>query len=443
MHTVLESEHRFPMSTSLKRESPPPKAAAKLAPGELRQFILLGIPSLGLSLAATTQNAYVPVLARDLTSSHVVIGALVSGEGFFSLLLPIWIGAASDRVKTRLGPRLPFMIVTAPIAALALACTPLARSIPALVVAVGVYFLAYFTYFAPYRALVSDLVPREHGGRVNAVVGIFRATGMGCALVGGALLLHLWKPLPYLVAASMLIVTTAISVLALRRDAARAPAEVPKASATERVWSLIRDHADIRRFIVANLLWQLTETGLRAFIVLYLTRGLRTSFSFAALAMGIVAAGAIVAAPVAGKLADRYGPIRVMRPTLAVFGIGLCTATFAPSLGWLLAELPIVGFGGAMALSLPYAILMRMMPRESHGAAAGLFDVSSGAGSILGPLLTGAAIDVLRPLFESTKGYAAMWAVIGTATLLSIPLLKERPHRDAVEEPLAGTERRL
>ena len=77
-----------------------------------------------------------------------------------------------------------------------------------------------------------------------------------------------------------------------------------------------------------------------------------------------------------------------------------------------------------MALSMPYTILMRIMPRESHGASAGLFDVSSGAGSLLGPLLTGVAIDVLHPLFASTDGYAAMWPVIGTSTLLSIAFLK-------------------
>lgn len=399
--------------------------SAKLPPGELRKFVLLGVPALGLSIAATTLNAYVPVLARELTSSRAVIGALVSGEGFVSLLLPIWIGAASDRAGTRLGARLPFMVGTAPLAALALACIPFARSIPVLVVEVGVYYLAYFTYYAPYRALESDLVSRQHSGRANAVQGIFRALGMGSGLVGGALLLRLWRPLPYWVAAVILVLTTAVSVLGLRRLAARTTPEAPEGSAASRVWSLIRDHRDIRRFIAANVLWQLTQTGLRAFIVLYLIHGLRLSFSFAAFAMGIVAAAALLAAPVAGKLADRYGPAVVMRVVLAVFGVGLWTATFTRSTAWLLAVLPIAGLGGAMALSMPYTILMRIMPRESHGASAGLFDVSSGAGSLLGPLVTGVAIDVLHPLFASTDGYAAMWPVLGTSTLLSIPLIED------------------
>jgi len=398
--------------------------STKLPSGELRKFVLIGVPALGLSIAATTLNAFVPVLARELTSSRAVIGALVSGEGCVSLLLPIWIGAASDRVETRLGARLPFMIGTAPVAALALACMPFARSIPVLAVAVGIYYLAYFTYYAPYRALESDLVSRQHSGRANAVVGIFRVLGMGGGLVGGALLLQLWKPLPFWGAAAILILTTAVAVVGLRRLATRKSPDAPEGSAATRVWSLIRDHADIRCFMMANVLWQLTQTGLRAFIVLYLTQGLHRSFSFAAFAMGMVGAAAIIAAPVAGKLADRYGPFVVMRVVLVVFGIGLWIPTFTRSIVWLLAVLPITGLGGAMALSMPYTILMRIMPRESHGASAGLFDVSSGAGSLLGPLLTGVAIDVLHPLFASTDGYAAMWPVIGTSTLLSIAFLK-------------------
>lgn len=398
-------------------------------PGELREFLLIGAPALGLSLAATTLNAYVPVLAHELTQSRFFVGALVSGEGVVALLFPIWIGAASDRVRTRFGPRLPFMIAMAPLAAIALVCAPFMRSILALVIALAVYYFAYFAYYAPYRALESDLVARAESGRVNGIQGMFRGAGMGVGLVGGALMFHLWKPLPYVVAAVVLLATTAIATLGLRARAASRKVDAPTRSPGAQVWALVRERSDIRRFILANVLWMLTETGLRAFIVLYLTRGLRLSFSFAALAMTVVAGGALVAAPLAGKIADRYGPVRVMRAMLAVFGVGLGVATFTKSTVWLLIEMPFVGMGGAMALSLPYAILMRMMPRESHGASAGLFDVSSGAGSLLGPLVTGAAIDLFRPQFASTDGYAAMWPVLSVATLLSIPLLKARDER--------------
>jgi MFS family permease len=180
--------------------------------------VLLGIPALGLGLAATTLTAYLPVLARELTRSHLLIGTLVGGEGLVALLLPVWVGAASDRVHRRLGRRIPFLLVTAPVAAAALAVAPFGRSILVLAVASFGFFVADFAYCAPYRALYSDLVPRAQSGRAQGIQGIFLGAGMGSALVGGALLLQLWRALPFIVAASVLLATTLVAATRLHHE---------------------------------------------------------------------------------------------------------------------------------------------------------------------------------------------------------------------------------
>jgi MFS family permease len=398
--------------------------AEPLSRRDRRLFVVLGAPSMGLSFATTVLATYLPVLARAFTGSTTVIGALVGGEGFVALLLPIWIGAWSDRVDTRLGRRLPFVLVTGPLACAALALLPFAPSLLVLAIAVGIFYLGYFTYYAPYRALYADLVPKEKSGRAQGVAGIFREAGLGGALVGGSLLLGLWRPLPFLLAAFTLAATTVTLAVGLRHtDLRRAPSPRGE-SALAQTWSLLRDHRDIRWFAVGNALWETTLGGLKAFIVLYLTRGLGKSMLFSAAVMGVVAAVALVASPLAGKLADRYGAVHVMKIALLVFGLGLLVPAVSTSATVLVAALPFIGFGAVTALTLPYALLMRMMPAESHGAAAGLYDVSGGVGTLLGPLLTGAAIDALGPLFSSTKGYGAMWPVISAAALLGILALQ-------------------
>ena len=401
--------------------SPAHRRERPLSRDERILYVLLGVPGLGLSLGVTTLAAYVPVLARNRTDSRTLIGALVGCEGLVALLLPIWVGALSDRLHSRLGKRIPFLLATAPVAAFALVMLPLARSFALLALFVSIFYVGYFTYYAPYRALYSDLVPVEQSGRAQGILGTFRGAGMGSALVGGALLLPIWPGLPFAVSAFVLLATTGVFLLRrLRREQGERSSD---RSMPREVWSLVRRHPDIRRFLGANALWALTEAGLKTFIVLYLTRGLHKSFAFSAVAMVIVAVAALVAAPLAGKFADRYGRVRVMRLTIAVFGIGLFIPAFSRSTPLLLAILPIVGVGGAMALSLPYAILTGMLPSDRHGVGSGLFDVSGGVGALLGPLVTGAAIDLLRPVFRSTDGYAAMWAVIGSSALLSFLFL--------------------
>lgn len=392
---------------------------------ERRLIALLGVPSAGLSFSLVVLATYLPVLALRFTSSTTVIGALVGGEGLVAVLIPVWVGRLSDRTKTRLGRRLPFVIGAAPVAALALCIAPLAPSLPIMATAVVLFYLAYFTYFSPYRALYPDLVPEAAGGRGQGIQGVFTSVGMGLALVFGGLLLDLWRPLPYFIAAVALLVATAVLVIGLRRSATQSGA-VARDSCSPKAgfWSLLREHPDIRYFAIGNALLTLGLGGLKSFVVLWLTEGLGKSMKFTACAMTVVALGTVVGALVSGKLADRYGVAPVLLISLTIFGIGLALGTFSRSVVVLGAAFPIIALAGGAAVALPYALLMNLMSSGNHGTVAGLFDVSSGVGTLLGPTLTGVVIDLLRPLFGSTHGYGAMWPVLSVSILGSTVVLR-------------------
>ncbi len=413
-----------------------------LSKEERRLALLLGVPSAGLSVCLTVLSTYLPVLARRFTSSTAVIGSLVGGEGLIAVLLPVWVGALSDRTSTRFGRRLPFLIASAPVAALALCLVPFARSLLVMAAEVFLFYVAYFTYFSPYRALYPDLVPESESGRAQGVQGVFNGAGMGLALVGGGLL-DLWQPLPYLLAAGVLVVATTILVIGMRGG--RKPLDRDLSSSVG-VWTLLRRHSDIRAFVLGNALLTLGLGGLKSFVVLWLTEGLGKSMQFTAGAMMVVAVGSVVGALLSGKLADKFGVARVLGIALAGFGVGLAVGTFSKSVAVLGTAFPVIALCGGAAIALPYALLMRLSPSRSHGTVAGLFDVSSGLGTLLGPTLTGVAIDLLRPFFGSTHGYAAMWPVLSVSVLASAVLLwrasaLERSARRAVVAPCAVRDR--
>ena len=79
---------------------------------------------------------------------------------------------------------------------------------------------------------------------------------------------------------------------------------------------------------------------------------------------------------------------------------------------------------GSVLLSLPQALAFLVAPEGSEGVAAGLVDVSRGVGIVLGPLAVGYAVRFGDGVFPSTHGYAALWPVIGIATLLAVPFLR-------------------
>jgi MFS family permease len=191
---------------------------------------------------------------------------------------------------------------------------------------------------------------------------------------------------------------------------------------------LVRGSGAIREFLVANALWELSLGALKTFVILYLTEGLDIGISVAAAMVAGVAVFVALAAPISGRLADRFGTQRILHVSLTVYGAGLLVP-FLVDEPWVVALVaPVIGFGGGVVMTLPYALLIPLMPPGDHGLATGLYSVSRGIGTSLGPLLAGIAITALDGVFAGTDGYQAMWGVCAVAILASLPFLARVRH---------------
>jgi MFS family permease len=383
----------------------------------------LALPTFSLALAMSVLTTYAPLLLGESTSSSSAVGLAVGGEGIFALFLPILVGALSDRTSTRLGARLPYAIFATPLLVLPLAILPFAHGYAQTVGLVSLFFVGYFVYYPPYQALFAELVPSSHQGRAQGAQGVMRGLGLGAALVGGGLLLSVWTPLPFALAGLAFALATAVLVREVRgsaRTALRATSARPSGHGLLR---LVRERPELRAFVVANALWELSFMGLKTFIVLYVVKGLGDSVGTASAVIGVVAGAYVVASAVVGRVADRVGVYRVMRLALWVYGVGLLVGAAASSLGPLLVGLPIVALAGAVVMTLPYGLLVQMTPAGAEGATSGLFGFSRALGAVLGPVVVGLTIDVAGPLFPATHGYGAMWLALAAPILLSLRFL--------------------
>ena len=386
-----------------------------------RFLAVLGLPSFALSLAVTTVSGLLPVVVAA-QAGPLVAGALVAGEGVFALFVPLVVGPLSDRS----GRRLPYLAGAGAVAAAMLVLVGLSGPLLVVALSVALFYIAYFTYLTPYYALFPDLVGESARGRSQGSLGTWREVGLGVGFVAGPALLALWRPAPFVLAAVVLVVVTPLFGAVVARRLHETGDERPKtqsASNRSAVRRLLAEHRAIRWFVAANALWELALAALRAFVVLFLTVGLGRSEAFASLVLGVVVVAALIAAPLAGWLGDRFGQRRVLAGALWVYGIGL----LLPAISASPYVLPFV-FAGALAavtvMTLPYALLMDLLPEGDHGSAAGLYGFSRGLGLLAGPLLAGLAIVTLEPVFASSDGYAAIFPVASLAILASVPLLR-------------------
>jgi MFS family permease len=385
-------------------------------------LVLLGLPTFGLAIAISVLTTYGPVILIHLVQSPTVVGALIGGEGAFALVVPLAAGAISDQLRpSPLGRRFPFVVVGAPLAATALALFPFGSSIGLAGAAVLAFFVGYYLYYPPYRALYADLLPRSLYARAQSGQAIARGAGLGMALLAGGLLLGVWQPLPFLVAAAVLAATTIALLPVFRLQSRSRNSMLPYRPESLR---MLLHNSKLRTFATVNALWEFSFAGLKSFIVLYIVRGLGRSPAIASAVIAVVAVAYIAGAPLAGWLADRFGLVRTMRLTSFVYGAGLLVGVVPHTLTPLLIGLPVVALAGAVVLTLPQALAFTLAPEGSEGAAAGLQDFSRGLGVVLGPVVVGAVVGISRSVFNSTHGYASMWLVIGVPVVLAAVLLR-------------------
>jgi len=415
------------------------EGARPLTWAQRRFLFALALPACGLSLAYTLVTTYGPVLLQDV-SGPTVTGALIGMEGVLALFVPLLIGGASDRLHTSIGGRLPFIIGGACLAVAALVLLPLG---PSKLLWVGLclaaFFVAYFAYYVPYSALFPDLVPRTALGRSQGFQGTLRSVGLLVGMAFGGVWLAVWQPLPFVIGAAVVAVVTCCLFVLVRRQEVEEHHHVQQHRGVREALTMVRSDERVRHWMIANTCWEAALGSLRTFVILYFTTGLGLSLHTTSAALALVGLGALLAAPVAGKLADHYGSRRVIRVATWIFIAGLLPTQFSTSSLYILAIVPVT-FAAVVMMTLPYAILVDMLPqRRDHGAGAGLFQLSRGFGIILGPLLAGVATETTDVLdgpftYAETSGYSAVFGVSAVFLLISVAFVHRldpswTPHR--------------
>ncbi len=397
----------------------------------IRSMLILTLPTLGFATGLSLVTTYLPVILKNYTDSATLIGFAIGGEGIFSAMIPLFVGVLSDRIWTkRWGRRRPFMIFAAPFMAAALMLAPFQTGYAPIAVSTFVFFAAYHFYTSPYQSLLPDVTPPSSHGRVQGVQSFMRGGGMFLGMVVAGVLFARWIPSPFILTSILIMLFTYLTV---RRFTEPEPESAPPRR--QGVWGemkqVIRSTAQnkpIQSFMIAAFLWESTLAGLRPFIMLYFINTLGASTSVGALLLGLVGVTYMIAGLASGWLADKYGRALIMRVGLWIYLGGCIFGFFVKDIWLTFLFLPIFGLGGSIVLTLPYAILIKLMPKENIGQFTGMFSMTRGFANIVAPLIAGVAIDIAARYMAPGREYAVIWLV--SAGMIAISLIFFRSTDD-------------
>lgn len=136
-----------------------------------------------------------------------------------------------------------------------------------------------------------------------------------------------------------------------------------------------------------------------------------------------------------GRMGDRHGLRRVHIGGLTLFAVASVLCGLAPSLWFLVAARALQGFGAAVLMTLPMALMRATTGEARIGRAMGLLGTMSALGTALGPALGG--------LLLGATGWRGIFLILVPIALLALLLAMASLPPDAPRPALRGPPRRV
>jgi maltose/moltooligosaccharide transporter len=400
---------------------------------------LIGFGFFTMGLMDILYDTYLPIFLGKYVSSNALIGTIMVLDNVLAIFLIPIVSVWSDNARTRIGRRMPFILVTLPASALLFAILPYSAYESLMALVLVVFGLNLFKQAArgPVVALMPDTIPGEYRSEANGVINTMGALGAIVSTLGLARLMDLDALLPVLgptkdrlpfPIAAVLVILATILVFAFVRegkgDGKAAEEKVPVLASLRRIAGE-KDKSALW-ILLSLFLWFLGYQGVLPFIGKFCKEVLGTSSANAALPAGLVGVAQALFAIPAGYIAHRIGRRKMIRFSLAAVAVFLAagavlSSPLALSLGSgarFLAFLGIMfayGIPWIAIITNSFPMLWQMATFGTIGIYTGLYYTFKETASIIAPPITGALIDLV--------GYPGIFAFAAACMVAALAVM--------------------
>jgi len=392
------------------------------------KIFLLGFGFFGVSVIWGVYNAFVPIyLSEKFGLPVIMIGFFMTLDNIAALLIQPPVGAWSDRLRTPIGRRMPFILIGAPIGALAFGLIPVAAVLPLFVACTSTLLLSMALWRTPVVALMPDITPSQKRSQANGIINFMGGIGAIFAFLGGSALYRMNPAFPFWMGSALVILSALLVFIFIRepKDFKESPEGTPGMIASLKE-ILQDDDKSALRLLLAIFCWFVGYNAIEAFFTLYSVKHLGLHEADGAGLLGHLSLFFVLFALVAGVVGARIGR-RVTISIGLILLASLVTGMFlmAPeTLIQPLASLPVLGTvrvislflmgaGAAWALininSLPMVVDMVDLARV--GTYTGLYYLFATLAAIAGPNVNGLIIQFSGNNYNSIMLVAAVFMV--------------------------------
>lgn len=385
-----------------------------------------------LFMTFTAMNAVVlPSLVAQLDPLNkvAVLAAIVSIGSIVNALSQPIVGALSDRTRTRIGRRLPWMLAGAVVGGLAVGAVGGAPSLVLLAVLWPLAQLGLNGIEAPLDAYLVDEFPPERRGNAAGIVGLALVVGTAVGAVLSGSLISRPATATWILAGTIALAVVAFALLV--RDAPTTSTVRRRRPLRELVrafFATAATHPDFTKILIWRIGYSIAYGAVFAYLLYILTDhiGVTTVEAGHVIAQATLLAGAASALTVLGSgwLSDKVGRRRpfILVGNAALIG-GDILLLLSPTVPMALATAVLFGIGLGLSISCGRALASQVLPDPAGGAATGLgiLNTAGAVGQAAAPAIGAIAIGLAGyPAAFITSIVGAVGCSIAIALIRSV-----------------------
>ena len=420
----------------------------------LRRTFLIGFAFFGILLLWQVYDSWCPTFLTDIFARRMyhissaelkagdpnkilnvqwIVGIIMACDNLAALiLLPIF-GNLSDKTRSPIGKRMPYILVGTLVSAVAFPFIPLFfhyNNVVAMVIMMAIVLMFMMMYRNPAVALMPDITPKPLRAKANGIINIMGYLGGAFATVLGIFLKlsdyinvadearKLWIiEIPFIIASVLMVISAFVLFATIKENkiAEKIKDDMELGEKMAAIENPVNDDGPMsranRRMLLAILgaefLWFMADNAIGTYIGNYVIYYLNSASSSTMLLTIIGGVASVVGFAIAGSIADKIGRKWTISFGLAVTVAALIVMCFAaptktvvgangehafPKL--LFAVWAIKGFGMALVHNCSFPMVVELCSNKKIGKFTGYYYAASMSAQTITPILLGLVFKV-------------------------------------------------
>ena len=432
-----------------------------------KRTFLVGLAFLSICAFWQMYDNIIPlILTKTFHMNETYSGVIMAADNVLALFLLPLFGSLSDKANTKIGKRMPFILVGTLFAVILMNVIPLidnsffqepsTAKLAMFVIVLGLLLVSMGTYRSPAVALMPDVTPKPLRSKANAVINLMGAIG-GIIYLGIAAVLypnsktqgleHVDYRILFIVVSLLMAVSVVLLFIFVKEPKLTAANKELEAKHPE--WNLAEDDGsgnevlppDVKKsllFLLASIaLWFMGYNGVTTWFTTYVDEVMGQGLGGASTCLLIATGGAIISYIPIGNIASKIG-----RKKTILFGVILLAASFGIGgyLTTIFHEINIILFIVFALVGLAWSainvnslpMVVEMCKGSDIGKFTGYYYTASMAAQVITPVVSGTLMRVVG--YKTLFPYAAICVFLSGVTMLFVK------HGDVKADKVNGIE---